>query len=256
MAFVGIGLLLMTGFFFFGKIGEIGNVSRAGYVYEVTFYQARACMSEFQQTNDPGALEKVEAGIAKMIQLDVSLGHLKDSISQGKSVEEAVAAFTTAHGQVDTIDKSASLVKTLHGKPILDEIVRVTDKANAYSEQWRELLGRYTQEKDASKKRQLMERMASVQARYPEILVDFHAVLGKVSAGMNGFVKKLYLSISLLVGVVLAVTAFFIARSITAPLKRTVDFAQAMAKASQSWPTKSRNWPAKPPALRRISALR
>lgn len=146
------------------------------------------------------------------------------------STEDAVAAFTAAYGQVDTIEKSASLVKTLYGKPILDEIVRVTDKANANSERWQDLLEQYVQEKDSSKKRLVMDRMASLQARYPDILVDFHNVLGKVSAGMNGFVKRLYLAIAILVGGVLAAAAFFIAQSITTPLKRTVDFAEAMSK--------------------------
>jgi methyl-accepting chemotaxis protein len=230
-ALIGIVLLLSTSFFFFGRISQISNITRSGYLYEVTFYQVLSDMDHFLLTQEPDSMEKVKAGLKKMVQLDSSIGDLQRSMDLGQSEAEAAATFTLRFGKIDggDISKAARLVKTLHGKPILDKMVQVTDHANVYSKQWRDLLNQYVQEDDEQQKENLLTQMTAIQKKYPELLFDFHAVLAEVSVYMSSLVKKLYLTISVVVVLILAAMAFLVSKSITEPLKQTVDFAKAMS---------------------------
>jgi methyl-accepting chemotaxis protein len=227
LALLGVIMIVLTSFSFFGKIAEIGTVAKAGYIYEVIFYQARADLNQFVMTGQREAFEKLNANLDQLIQLDGAIGELHRYLEQGLSVKAAVASYNKNFGGSLANEQSAKLLKTLKGDPLREKLVQVTDKANASTRKWRDLVTQYAQAKEDRQKQALIAQIESVQA--PELVREFHSVLADVAGHLSSFVKRLFLLLCLVVFLLLAAAAYFITKSITVPLRQTVDFAKAMS---------------------------
>ncbi|WP_054034307.1 methyl-accepting chemotaxis protein [Desulfatitalea tepidiphila] len=231
-ALVGIGVIVMTSIAFFGKITDIGKIAKAGFLYETQFYQAKANLGEFMMTGERAALERVYGNLEKMGMADRRIGELHRLIASGHSVDEAVAIQVKKDGPAEALNNrhTAILVNGLQGNPLLEKMVRVTDRAHEASAQWRALLADYVQTSEDQQKRRLANRISAIQTEFPQLLEQFHGVLEEIAAHLAAFVKKLFMVLCVVIFAILVATAYLITRSITGPLKQTVAFARDMAK--------------------------
>jgi methyl-accepting chemotaxis protein len=228
-ALVGIFLIVLTSLSFFGKMAERGDVARSGYQYEVMFYQAQADMNQFMLTGQTDALERVYGNLEKTLLLDGAIGDFHRSMEQGQSVEQAVANYTQKVGYADTHAQAAKLLQNIKGHPLRDKLVQVTDGGNAIGLKWRELLQQYVKEKDEIRKQHLLAQINTTIAAAPALLREFHLQLGEIADYLSSIVKNLFLILCFVIFMVLGTAAYFISRSITGPLKQTVEFARAMS---------------------------
>jgi methyl-accepting chemotaxis protein len=229
-ALLGIVLIVLTSLSFFGKIAEIGDIAKAGYQYEVMFYQAQADMNHYVLTGQAESLEKFYANLEKMLLLDGGIGETHRYMLQGQSAKQAAASYAKNFAVLKTGEQTANLLQNLKGNPLREKIVQVSDTGNANGRKWRELLKQYAGETDERKKQNLLAQIKSTIATNPELLREFHRLLGEAAEHLSSFVKKLFLILCFMIFTILATAAYFINKSITGPLRQTVDFAKAMSE--------------------------
>jgi methyl-accepting chemotaxis protein len=229
LAVAGVVSIVMTSIFFFGKVAEISNINQAAYKYEVMFYQAQAEMNLFIMTGQAEVLEKIDAILKRCLRLDSAIGHFHRALEQGQPASQVIAEYEARLGYSNTNVPVVELLKTLEGHPLREKLVHVTDTGNANTRKWHDLLNRYAHETEASRKEELLAQINATLDQRPVFLSDFHDILKAIAVHLSFMVKKIFLLLSFLIFVLLAVPAYFINRSITAPLKRTVDFAREMS---------------------------
>ena len=228
LALLGIILIVGTSIAFFGKVAEIGEISRQGYIYEVMIHKAQADMNLFVMTGQGEILKEVNAKLDWCIALDGAIGKFHRQLEQGRSTEQVVAGYVERHGPAAAV-QTVKLLKTLEGHPLREKLVQATDSGHANSRKWHDLLNRYAQETSDLRKAELLAQIRSTVAQHSQLLSHFHDALNAIAVHLFSFIKKLFLLLCLGIFAILAAAAYFINRSITEPLKRTVDFAQVMS---------------------------
>ena len=229
LSLLGVILVVMTSTMFFGKIAEIANINQVAYQYEVMFYQAQADLNLFVMTGQAEVLKKINANLERCLRLDSAIGHFHNALVQGHSAKKVVADYEARHGYSATNDQTVALLRTLEGHPLREKLVQVTETGNANTRKWHDLLQRYAQETDDLQKKAILAEIDSTVVQRPQLISNFHETLKAVVVHLFSFVKKIFLLLCLIILVILATAAYFINRSITEPLKRTVDFAKGMS---------------------------
>jgi methyl-accepting chemotaxis protein len=228
LALLGITLIVGASIAFFGKVAEIGEISRQGYIYEVMIHKAQADMNLFVMTGQAEMLKEVNAKLDWCIALDGAIGQFHRQLEQGRSTQQVVAGYVERHGPAAAV-QTVKLLKTLEGHPLREKLVQATDSGHANSRKWHDLLNRYAQETGDLRKAELLAQIRSTVAQHSQLLSNFHDALNAIAVYLFSFIKKVFLLLCLGIFAILAAAAYFINRSITEPLKRTVDFAQVMS---------------------------
>jgi methyl-accepting chemotaxis protein len=230
LAFIGIVVIVLTSVTFFGKISEIGYLVGAGYRYEAMFYQAQTDMNDFVQTGQPKSLEKVYANLDSLLFYDGSIGEMHRLMEQGQSAEQAAQSYSKKTGFTGSVDQMAGLLKVLMGNPLRIQLVEVTGKANAGTRKWHHLVTQYASATGELEKQNILAQIKSTLEPTPKLVLEFQDLLGKIAAYLTSLVKKIFLLCCVIILLILATAAYFINKSVTGPLKQTVDFATAMSK--------------------------
>lgn len=232
VALLAVVLIVAASVAFFKQIGDIGDIAKSGYTYEVIIYQAIAETNKYATTGDSEALQKLSEKVDQLILLDGSIGALHRYLEQGMSVKAAAAAFVKNYGSLNATEKSAGLLDTLKGHPLREKLVNITDRANTITRKWRDLVRAQAQGADAQRKQDLLALSSSPELL--DLLHSFHGALAEISNYFSSFIKRIFLFLSFTILIILATVGWFATKSITVPLKKTVEFAKGMSKGNFS----------------------
>lgn len=235
LALAGILLIITISSSFFGKISEISSLTEVGYAYRVAFYQSVASYEEYIAKEEPGAHKKFMEATSFMERKCGAIVKLHGFLSQHNSVEKAVEAYGREFSGKDfdkkTATSAARLIHTLNGNPIQAEFVAVGTNNLKQATRLKELMGQYNAPgADSSKKKALQQEIKTIIPVLDKLSLETIRVFKAAATYLIGYVKKIFY---ILVGVIiltLGLVSFFIIRSITRPLGKTVGFAEEMAK--------------------------
>lgn len=217
------GFLILVSFTFFGKIGEIGNIEKSAYQYEVFVGTAKFDFEKFLATGQPSYLDRFRKTLVGISQRDGSIGNIYRLMETGLSVDETVAEVRKTQAAQDSQVAAANLVKTLMGNPLLVKMVGVTDKGHGLTTRWASLVEAYAAETDTAKKQAIVSDINTIVDQLPGMLKDFHSAMGGIADHLSGTIKKVFLIIGSVMVILIIGIAVTITRSITKPLKLTVD---------------------------------
>ena len=212
----------MISFFFFGKINQIGDIRRASYEYEVHINCARLEFEKYMATGAPVHLEEFQNFHRAIVRRDGTIGAVYRYMADGLSEEEALAKLCKGKPPIPSQVAVAKLVKTLMGKPVMEELVRATDAGHELTSQWGELVTAYASAQGEDEKQAVVAGINELMLPIPKFIKNFHRVIGKVAAYLTNAVKRIFVIIGGVMMVLIIVIATLITRSITLPLKLTV----------------------------------
>lgn len=223
LALFSTGFLMTVSFIFFGKIGQIGDIVKSAFEYEVFIGTSKYEFEKYVTTGNQDHLDRYLEVIKAIGKRDGTLGALHRYMKKGMTRDEAVAELRKTSAAQDSQVAAAKLIKSMMGNPLLENLVAVTNKGHGMSSHWKELVDNYVKETDVGKKKAIAAQIEEVVKGLPIMLKEFHAAMGELADHLSSTIRKVFIGIGSAMAVLLCVIAFFISRSITKPLKLTVD---------------------------------
>lgn len=232
LAFLSILVIMGISVGFFGKISEIASLADVGNAYRIAYYQSMAAHDHYVTLGDESALERFKAANAFMRQKDRAIVKLHELLSQGNSVAQAVEKYGRDVPGFDSVaaTSAAQLIHTLKDNDLLSRLVEISARANAHTVQLNTLMDRYKNTTSANEKESIKGEIQGIAPELEALAEQILRVFKEISLYLIGYVKTIFYILAAVIMVGLGLISFFIIQSITLPLKKTVNFAQAMAK--------------------------
>ncbi|MCP4023288.1 MAG: methyl-accepting chemotaxis protein [Desulfobacteraceae bacterium] len=223
LSIAAVSFLVFISFSFFGKISQVSTITNAAFEYEVLCGNAKYDFEKFVVTGDKNFFDTFDQTMSVIRHRDGTIGDMYRVVEKGLSVKDAVIEFQKTHETRPGQDAVAGLMKTLMGNPLVVQLVEMTDITHSLTTEWQKLGNEYVKTQDKEKKQEIVRKITEIVVVMPKRLVDFHAVMADIANHLSGTIKKVFLTIGFTAIVLIIVMAFFITRSITKPLKQTVN---------------------------------
>ncbi len=223
--------LVFVCFSFFGKISELGGIKESTLQFEIQVKNATIAFEKFTKTGDRNQYEKAEGIFTFLAKNSSRLGKIYPLMEQGNSSEQALEIYSKETGDNGPgLEQYTNLGKSLMGTELIKKAIASTDHAHDLTLNLKQLLNQYERETDPDGRAKIMDQVDEIQVQTNGMLKTFHGVMGEVSDHFFGKIRTLFMIICSLAILLISVTAFFISRAITKPLKQTVEFIQKVSK--------------------------
>ena len=232
LALFSILLIMMVSVTFFGKISQIASLADVGNAYRVAFYQSTAAYESYVITGEESSLIRFKEANSRMRKKDGAIVKLHELLSQGNSVDQAVEKYGQMVQGNDpvTTKAAAQLINNLKGNERLTRLVDISAKGRDHSTQFSKLVDQYEKTESMSEKEKIKKQIQILAPELENLAEQIITVFKEISQYLIGYVKTLFYILATVVILILSLVSFFIIRSITLPLKKTVHFAEEMAK--------------------------
>lgn len=243
LALFSILLIMMVSVTFFGKISQIASLADVGNAYRIAYYQSMSAYEHYMTTGDHSALERFKAANTLMRKKDGAIVKLHELLAQGNSVAQAVEKYSKDVPNIDPVTTTAAahLINNLKGNERLARLVEVSAKGSDHSHRFNSLVDQYSHSASVSEKEQITKEI-QILAPELELLAEKIILIFKdISQYLIGYVKTLFYILAAAIVLILGLVSFFIIKSITLPLKKTVHFAEEMAKGNLTLSLKIKN---------------
>lgn len=217
---------------FFGKISEIASLADVGNDYRIGFYSSMSAYKEYVSTGENSALDQFKSANISMREKDGAIVRLHELLSQGNSVARTAEIYD---GEIQTPDPAATLaaaklIHTLEGNERLTKLVRISTVASDLSGRFSSLMEAYSKTDSVSEKEVIQQEIKQLVPRLESSAVQIIDVFKDIASYLIAYVRTLFYILAAAIIILLSIVSVFIIRSITLPLKKTVNFAEAMAK--------------------------
>ncbi len=232
LALFSILLIMMVSVTFFGKISQIASLADVGNAYRVAFYQSTAAYESYVITGEESSLIRFKEANSRMRKKDGAIVKLHELLSQGNSVDQAVEKYGQMVQGNDpvTTKAAAQLINNLKGNERLTRLVDISAKGRDHSTQFSKLVDQYEKTESMPEKEKIKKQIQILAPELETLAEQIITVFKEISQYLIGYVKTLFYILATVVILILSLVSFFIIRSITLPLKKTVHFAEEMAK--------------------------
>ncbi len=232
LALFSILLIMAVSVTFFGKISQIASLADVGNSYRIFYYQSMSAYQDYITTGEESALSRFKEANALMRKKDGAIVKLHDLLAQGNSVEQAVEKYSKDVPNIDpvTTTAAAQLINNLKGNERLSRLVEVSAKGRDHSLRFSSLVDQYSRSGSNTEKEQIQKEIQIIAPELEHLAEQIITIFKEISQYLIGYVKTLFYILAAAIMLLLGLASFFIIRSITLPLKKTVDFAEEMAK--------------------------
>lgn len=232
LALFSILLIMMVSITFFGKISQIASLADVGNAYRIAFYQSMAAYESYVITGEESSLTRFKEANSRMRKKDGAIVKLHELLTQGNSVEQAVEKYSQVVSGIDpvTTKAAAQLINNLKGNERLDRLVDISAKGRDRSTQFSSLMDQYEKAGSISEKEKIKKQIQILAPELETLAEQIISIFKEISQYLIGYVKTIFYILATVIILVLSLVSFFIIRSITLPLKKTVHFAEEMAK--------------------------
>ena len=232
LALFSILLIMMVSVTFFGKISQIASLADVGNAYRVAFYQSMAAYESYVITGEESSLIRFKEANSRMRKKDGAIVKLHELLTQGNSVDQAVEKYGQMVQGNDpvTTKAAAQLINNLKGNERLTRLVDISAKGRDHSTQFSKLVDQYEKTESMPEKEKIKKQIQILAPELETLAEQIITVFKEISQYLIGYVKTLFYILATVVILILSLVSFFIIRSITLPLKKTVHFAEEMAK--------------------------
>jgi methyl-accepting chemotaxis protein len=225
-----ISILVLISLNFFGKIGEISAIKESAFQYEVMTQKANIKFTEYSMNNNEKDFEIALDLVTKLSFIDGRMGAIHRLLKEGNSVDKTIKIYFEKTGdQSKALNNAANLTKTLMGTQLIENLIRITDKAHEMTFIWKKILKQYHDEKDPDKEQDLIKQFNDVGNKMPPMLKDFHKVMADIADHFSGKIKMIFIIVFVLIVILNSAIGFLITRSITKPLKHTVEYVKTVS---------------------------
>lgn len=227
---VTISMLVLISLNFFGKVGEIGAIKESAYQYEVMTHQAAIEFNEYTMNNNVNNYNKALDITTKLAFIDGRMGAIYRLLKEGHSGEESIKLYVEKTGDRGrSLSNVVGITKALMGTQLIKDLISITDKGHELTSSWKKIIKQYHDEKDPDKEQELMKKFKEVGDQMPVMLKNFHIVMAGVADHFSGKIRMLFIVIFIVVVILNCVIGFLITRSITKPLKHTVEYVKTVS---------------------------
>ena len=230
ISLISIFVLVFTTLKFFGKIGEVGNITKSAFQYELMTKDASMAFDKLAATGDDAHYGKLTEVLSALSTADGKMGDYYRRLKQGESMEETIRIHSKETGNSSSTDlKTAGLIHSLMGTPLIIKLVEITDQGHVITSGQMELARQFKAQTDPEARKQIMADFQAVEKQLPEMLKSFHLALKDVADYFLGKIKFLFIIICAAAAILISGFAFLITRSITGPLKQTVAYVKTVS---------------------------
>lgn len=231
MSLITILLLIYISLTFFGKTAQIANITHSAYKYEIMTKNVSMEFAEYLKTGNSKNLETVIRTLTGLSMVDGRLGSIYRFRKQGNSFDQAGRLHSQKTGEnPEIIKESIDLIKALEGKPLLERLIGATDQGHEITTGLFALAQQYPSITGEEQRKNIIQQFSAIETQLPELLKTFHAVMQETADYFSGMIRNLFIIICSVAVLLICVFAFLITRSITGPLKKTVDYIKEVSK--------------------------
>jgi methyl-accepting chemotaxis protein len=221
ISLISIFILVFTTLKFFGKIGEIGNITNSAFQYELMTRDASIEFGKLISTGDEAHYKKLMAVLSALSTADGKMGEFYRRLKNEASTEP------TSSSPQDL--KTANLIRSLMGTSLITKLIGITDQCHVMTSRLMEMTQQFKTQTDPEARKQIIADFQAVEKQFPEMLKSFHLALKEVADYFLGKIKLLFIITCVAAAVLISGFAFLITRSITRPLKQTVAYVKTVA---------------------------
>jgi methyl-accepting chemotaxis protein len=230
ISLISIFILVFTTLKFFGKIGEIGNITKAAFQYELMTKDASIEFSKLAATGEEVHYTKLAEVLSALSITDGKIGAYYRLMKEGHSIEQTIQIHNQKTGDSSPTNiKTGSLIHSLMDTPLIIKLVETTGQGHVMTSRLMDLAQQFKAQTDPETRIKLAAEFHSIEKQFPEMLKSFHNNMGEVADYFSGKIKLLFIIICVAAAVLISGFAFLITRSITRPLKQTVAYVKTVS---------------------------
>ncbi|MBU4131484.1 MAG: HAMP domain-containing protein [Proteobacteria bacterium] len=226
---VSIILLIFVSIFFFGKIKDIGKIEALALNHEIRIKTVSFEFSKYAETGDEKHYEAIKELFIKLKSTSSTIGKLYQFFKQGDSVDQAIEKLIKKTNDPEAMKKAATLVNSLMGTELAEKLFTASDNTDQLTSEWMVSIDQYANLKDTEAKKQAFAQIRSIEDKMPGLLESFDGVMGEIADYFDIKIRRVFIIIGSVAVILISVLTYFIVRSITYPLKRTVNFVQEIS---------------------------
>jgi len=230
ISLISIFILVFTTLKFFGKVGEIGNITKAAFQYEIMTKDASIEFSKLIATGEEAHYTNLAKVLSALSITDGKIGAYYRLMKEGHSIEQTIQIQNQKTGDSSPTNiKTGNLIHSLMGTPLITTLVEATDQGHVMTSRLMEIARQFKEQTDQETRIKLAAEFHSIEKQFPEMLKSFHSSMGEVAEYFSGKIKLLFVIICVAAAALISGFAFLITRSITRPLKQTVAYVKTVA---------------------------
>lgn len=209
ISLISIFILVFTTLKFFGKIGEIGNITKSAFQYELMTKDASIEFSKLAATGEEAHYTKLTGVLSALSITDNKIGAYYRLMKEGRSIEETIQIHNQKTGDSSPGNiKTGNLIHSLMGTPLITKLVETTDQGHVMTSRLMELTRQFKEQTDPDARGKIIAEFQSVEKQFPEMLKSFHAIMGDVAGYFSDKIKLLFIIICAAAALLISVCAF------------------------------------------------
>jgi methyl-accepting chemotaxis protein len=203
--------------------------------HTVIYYQATTYFERFVRTEDPRFFDEFKHSIDRASAINGSFGKiLKDvKTKPKKEIAGKLADAIPSMGYDQALDL-VRIVDIISTNKLVAALVDISWEAHLLSSELGRLAETYSKGGRTEERTAILNRMDSVTKKIDKYALMFSSAVGELSDWVASLMVKVLLGVSVVLMAVSLTIAVLVARSITGPLKKVVDFAGLIADGDMS----------------------
>lgn len=231
VSLITIILLAVMTLGFFSKYTEISSINQKAYQYELLMKDAAFEYGQMVATNDEKHNAKLTTQLFILSLVSGRIGKIYRIIEQGNSMDEALQIYAKDNGDISPeLEVVGSLIKSLLGTDLIVRMAKNSEDGYAIASAQLKLAKAYKIQTDPENRKKIIAQYDTLVAKGAVLLKEFHAVMRDVSQHFSLKIKKMFIIICSIAVIFISLIIFLISRSITKPLKETVDYVQSISE--------------------------
>jgi methyl-accepting chemotaxis protein len=226
---ISISCMILTSLFFFGKLEDAGKINVTIWKYEVRVKQAVIDFERYVSTGEKDYYDSFIKDLNKIQVTDSAIIKLYESFKAGDSREEAVEKLEATTNDVETLKKASILIQTLMGTEIVKRLYQSSITTNKITDAWMDAVMKYPQLENEEAKKEIFIQVNGIVGNLIDSLKNGHSVMDDISDYFVNKIRNIFIIIGFMSLILIIALVFLIARSITNPLKLTVDYVKAVS---------------------------
>ncbi len=223
-----LGLILIS-LFFFGKTGEIGKITETVLKYEIRAKNATIDFKKYISTGEKVHYDAVVEKLTAIRIIDGTIAKLYESFKAGNSRDQALEKLLKTTTDKVALEKAATLVHSIMGTKVVEKLYQSSIDASKVTSVWMDLVKQYPRTKNEDEKKEIIANIDKIESKLVGMLKNTNAIMGEIADYFALKIRKIFIIIGSISVILISILVFFIARSITDPLGRTVDYVKTVS---------------------------
>ncbi len=227
---IGLLIIVALSLVVFSVSNKLNVLTRSEGKHNIGYYKAMSNFGKYTIFKDMEYYNTFHESISQATSMNGRFGEILEGLKH-MTPDETIDALAKKdpNWNPETSPKMVKLFSILSSNDRFLKLAHDAAKCHEITSKVQELGEKYMKTDDEKKRRTILSEMIVYDKDFEELVVSFTKSMADLTEELSGFVKLIFLVLTVIVLIPVSIIAYFITKSITRPLKETVIISKSIS---------------------------